>query len=97
MSARFVIVDLNAPLVLGARDDLDDALYDAEYEPFSFAAWEEERPDLLKEVDLGLYCTDIVVHDQDDDLLYAPHRGETVVCWWDAFAECWRRRLEVAT
>lgn len=95
MSARYVIVDLNVALVLAVRDDLGEALYDADFEPFSFPAW-EERPDLLKEVDQGLYSPDIVVLDQEDDLLYAPHRGDVVCCWWDAFTRRWRRVLAVA-
>lgn len=95
MTGRYLIVALDVALQLGYRDDLDEALEDAA-ETFAFPAWEEERPDLLKAVDLGVYSPDVVVLDLEDDLLYAPDRGEVVVCWWDGFASCWRRILEVS-
>lgn len=92
---RYLIIDLNSELRLALHHDLQNALEEAEYEPFSSPAW-EEQPDLLKAVDSGLYSPDIVVVDQVDDQLYAPHRGEIVRCWWDEFTGAWRRILQAA-
>ena len=95
MTGRYVIIDMHEPpLVLAVRDDLAEALADVD-EPDIFAAYADD-PELQKALDDGLYCPDIVVIDQFDDLMYVPYRGEVETYWRDAFSQTWRRLLEVA-
>lgn len=91
--SQYLIIDLAAPLVLGVRDDLGEALADCD-EPDLFDAYEDERADLLEALGKGLYCPDIAVVDPAEGLLWAPNAGEIVRCWWDNFTGRWRRILE---